>query len=159
MKRPFVLLGFAAVLTGCVTAKVERDSQIMQDQMWEATLNPVGTHDVRGTVMVLPLGGDQRQTTSTARVTLSIRNVEPGTSHAWHIHRGVCGSDGPIVGPAAAYTRIPIGGDGVGQLIVDLPVVLNKDTPYFVHVHDADAMGIEACGALLKSTGRSNSRW
>ena len=159
MKRLLVLIACAAVLTGCVTAKVERDSQIMQDPMWEATLDPVGTHNVRGTVMVLPLGGDQRGTPSTARVTLSLVNVEPGPSHAWHIHQGVCGSDGPIVGPSDRYTRVPIGRDGVGQLIVDLPIVLKRDTPYFVHVHDADAMGIETCGALRKSMGRSNSRW
>lgn len=158
MKRPLVLIACAAVLAGCVTAKVERDSQIMQDPMWEATLDPVGPNNVRGTVMVLPLGGDRRGTASTARVTLSIVNAQPGSSHAWHIHRGLCASDGPIVGPAAGYTRVPIGSDGAGQLIVDMPVVLNRDTPYFVHVHDADAMSIEACGALRQSTARSNSR-
>lgn len=148
MQRSFVIVACAAVLTACVTAKVERDSELAPQPMWEATLVPAEGQTVHGTVTVLPLGGGGAGTATRSRVTVSLVGATPGASHGWHIHRGTCGSDGPIVGPAASYAPVPVGSAGAAQLIVEMPFVLTRGGSYFAHVHDAVVRGVDACGTL-----------
>ena len=148
MQRSFVLVACAAVLTGCVTAKVERDSQLAPEPAWEATLTPGAGHTLRGRVTVLPLPGGGGGIASRSRVTVSIEGAAPGASYAWHVHRGTCGSDGPIVGPASNYVPVPVGGGGAAQLIAEIPIRLSRGGAYFAHVHDAVGSNVAACGAL-----------
>ena len=154
MKGSFVLVASAALLTACVAAKVERDSGIAPQTMWEATLLPASGHTLHGTVTVTPLADDGAQGWAPrSRVAVSVVGATPGSSHAWHLHRGVCGSDGPIVGPASSYAAVPVGSSGAAQLIAEMPIRLSGEGPYFAHVHETGAMGVEACGALLPANG------
>jgi hypothetical protein len=153
MKGSFVLVASVALLTACVAAKVERDSGIAPQTMWEATLAPASGHTLHGTVTVTPIADDGQGWAPRSRVAVSIVSAAPGSSHAWHLHRGVCGSDGPIVGPAASYAPVPVGSGGAAQLIAEMPIRLSGDGPYFAHVHETGAMGVEACGALLPVGG------
>lgn len=148
MQRTFVLIAGAALLTACVTPRVQRDSELAPQAAWEATLVSSAGHTLHGTVTVTPIGDDGGGAALRSRVAVSLAGATPGSSHAWHIHRGSCGSDGSIVGPAASYTPVPIGSGGAAQLIAEMPIRLTPGGSYFAHVHDAAAMGVEACGAL-----------
>ena len=151
MLRSLVLAATAAALAACVTAKVERDSQLAQPTVWHATLTPAPGSTLHGSATVMTLtDGDRAAPRS--RVTVDIAGSRRGALHAWHIHKGVCGSDGPIVGPARSYTPIPTGGAGAAQLIAEMPFVLAPSVHYFVHVHDAAVTSVEACGALAPVT-------
>jgi hypothetical protein len=130
---------------------VQRDSELAPQPAWEATLASTSGHSLHGTVVVTPLRDDETGVVIRSRVTVSLAGATPGSSHAWHIHQGTCGSDGPIVGPAASYTPVPIGSGGAAQLIAEMPIRLDQGGSYFAHVHDASAAGVEACGALRKA--------
>jgi len=43
---------------------------------------------------------------------VDISNAVPGGQHPWHVHRGQCGSDKGIFGPADAYPPLKVDGDG-----------------------------------------------
>jgi hypothetical protein len=150
MRRPLLLaaLAAAAIAAGCVTAKVERDSQLPRGPVWRAELAPGPGQTLHGSVTVVPLSGDGRDADSRSRVMISLAGSANGAVHAWHVHYGACGSDGAIVGRARAYPPIPIGAAGAVQMQVEMPWVLNPGVRYFVHIHDAAGMGVGACGAL-----------
>lgn len=142
----------AATVAGCVTARVERDSQLEQGPVWQAELTPMNGQRLHGSTTVVRLRGDGRDAESRSRVMVAIDGSTNGALHAWHIHYGLCGSDGAIVGPARAYPPIPIGGAGAAQMTLEMPIVLDRGVRYFVHIHDAAGSGVAACGALVPST-------
>lgn len=153
MRRSLLLTAFAAAaVAGCVTARTERDSQLSQALVWRAELVPAPGQTVHGTATVVPLSGDGRDANSRSRVTIALAGSTNGASHMWHVHYGLCGSDGAIVGPARSYPSIPIGPAGASQMTVEMPFVLNPGVRYFVHIHDATGMGVGACGALRPSS-------
>jgi len=150
MRRSLLIaaVAAAAAVAGCVTARVERDSQLAQGPVWRAELTPARGQTVHGSVTVVPLRVGERAADMRSRVMISIAGSTNGASHAWHVHYGMCGSDGAIVGPARSYPPIPIGAAGAAQMTAELPISLNEGVRYFVHVHDAAGMGVAACGSL-----------
>ncbi|HET7456520.1 MAG TPA: hypothetical protein VFJ74_02630 [Gemmatimonadaceae bacterium] len=151
MRRPLVVAALAAgaaLAASCVTAKVERDSQLTQGQTWRADLAPASGRTLHGNVTVVALRGNVGDRDARSRVIVSLAGSTNGASHGWHIHYGQCGSDGAIVGPARSYPPIPIGAAGAAQLTAELPFVLNDRVRYFVHIHEAGGMGVGACGSL-----------
>ena len=91
-----------------------------------------------------PKNADQTQ----AHVNIS--NAVPGGLHPWHVHRGQCGQDQGVLGPADAYRALKVDGDGRATSDATLPIPLPKTGSYFVNVHaSARNMGtIIACGNL-----------
>lgn len=153
MRRTLLFGALAATAAaGCVTARVERDSQLEPGPVWQAELTPVKGQRLYGAATVVRLRGDGRDVDSRSRVMVSIDGSTNGALHVWHIHYGLCGSDGAIVGPARSYPPIPIGGAGAAQMTLEMPFVLNRGVRYFVHVHEARGSGVAACGALVPST-------
>jgi len=83
-------------------------------------------------------------------VTVTISNATPGGIHPWHVHRGRCGDNGPIVGDAAAYKALAVDGNGNASSTARLNVTLPDSGNYYVNVHAlATNMGtIISCGNL-----------
>ena len=81
---------------------------------------------------------------------VTISNATPGGIHPWHVHRGRCGDNGPIVGDAAAYKPLAVDGNGNASSTARLNVTLPDSGNYYVNVHAlATNMGtIISCGNL-----------
>jgi hypothetical protein len=116
---------------------------------WNAVLaTPAGLAGVvqmRGTAWIAP-GSKSDETVA----QVSVENAAPGGKHPWHVHRGQCGNDQGVLGPADAYEPLEIGGDGRATRTARLPIPLPTDGEYMVNVHaSTDNMGtIIACGNL-----------
>jgi hypothetical protein len=95
------------------------------------------------------MGSDPKDSGQT-RAEVEISNAAPGGVHPWHVHRGRCGQDQGIVGPADAYKPLKVGGDGKADASALLPFPVPTAGSFFVNVHASAAnMGaIVACGNL-----------
>jgi hypothetical protein len=117
---------------------------------WNATLSAppelAGVSDIRGQAWMAadPKNPDQTQ----AHVVIS--NAVPGGVHPWHVHKGQCGSDQGIFGPADAYNQLKVENDGRASSTATLPTPLPKTGSYFVNVHAStrNMRQIVACGNL-----------
>jgi hypothetical protein len=117
---------------------------------WNGTLSTppelAGVSDVRGQGW---MAGDPKDP-GQSRAHVDISNAVPGGRHPWHIHRGQCGSDQGVFGPADAYKPLEVADNGKASETAVLPLALPKTGSYFVNVHaSARNMGtIVACGNL-----------
>lgn len=70
------------------------------------------------------------------------------------MHRGQCGADDGVFGPAEAYTPLKIGDDGRTEATATIPVMTPTTGSYFVLVgaSAANATMIVACGNLAPPT-------
>ena len=117
---------------------------------WNGTLSTppelLGVVDVRGSAW---MAAEEKNADKThAHVDFS--NAVPGAVHPWHVHRGQCGSDQGIFGPADAYKPLKIGGNGRASSDAVLPVPTPKTGDFFVNVHASarNMRTIVACGNL-----------
>ncbi|MGQ0816024.1 MAG: hypothetical protein ACT4O1_16455 [Gemmatimonadota bacterium] len=110
---------------------------------WSATLQPVNNSGVRGATSA-------RSAATQTASSISIAGARSGGQHPWHIHRGSCGENGPIVGAAAAYPVLMVGANGTATASATVSVGLTEDATYSVNVHRSptDLGTILACGAL-----------
>jgi hypothetical protein len=119
-----------------------------QRNEWKASLfTPsalAGAMQVRGTAQWSRTG----DTASTVNVTIS--NATAGGVHPWHVHRGRCGENGPIVGSAAAYSPLSVDNQGNASASAQLDMTLPQSGDYYVNVHASSAnLGtIISCGNL-----------
>lgn len=115
---------------------------------WKASLftpsGLAGAMQVRGTALW------SRDGDATSVVTTTISNATAGGQHPWHIHRGRCGDNGPVVGDASAYKPLAVDAKGNASATARLNVPLPADGNYYVNVHAlATNMGtIISCGNL-----------
>jgi hypothetical protein len=95
------------------------------------------------------MAGDQEERGRT-RAHVEISNAVPGGQHPWHVHRGQCGADQGIFGPADAYEPLKVEGDGRAQENAVLPVALPRSGSFFINVHASsrNMSTIVACGNL-----------
>jgi hypothetical protein len=110
-----------------------------------------GGMNVGGAAFMMP-ADDGKGTT--ARV--QIKGAKPGTTHPWHVHKGTCGKDQGILGPADAYTPITVGQDGQAEVSVTLPIPTPTSGEYMVNIHESaqNMKTIIACGPLTLSGGQ-----
>jgi hypothetical protein len=103
-----------------------------------------GATQVRGTALWA------RDGDSASRVTVTISNATPGGLHPWHVHRGRCGDNGPIVGDASAYKPLAVDSKGSASASARLTIAMPENGDYYVNVHAlATNMGtIISCGNL-----------
>ena len=117
---------------------------------WNAVLSSppemAGLVDVHGQAWMGPDPKDPGQTLA----HVDISNAVPGARHPWHVHRGQCGTDQGIFGPADAYKPLKVESDGKASATATLPVPPAKTGDYFVNVHAsaANMKTIVACGNL-----------
>lgn len=88
-----------------------------------------GAMQVRGTAVWLQDGN------AASRVTVTISNATPGGLHPWHIHRGRCGDNGPIVGDASAYKPLAVDDKGNASASARLNIAMPESGDYYVNVH------------------------
>jgi len=145
------LVVVAVTFGGCGSRAVEIDQNAQPvSGRWNATLStPAG---LAGALQVTGLGwmGMREKDTAETEARVTIANASPGGRHPWHVHRGQCGSDQGILGPADAYPILKVGGGGKAEAEARLPMPLPRQGQYFVNVHASPAnMGtIVACGNL-----------
>jgi hypothetical protein len=94
--------------------------------------------------------GPNEKNADRTQAQATISNAVPGGEHPWHVHRGRCGSDQGIFGPADAYKPLKVSGDGRASSTAELSVPTPRTGEFFVNVHaSARNMGtIVACGNL-----------
>ena len=146
-----VALIAAAALVGCGGHAVKIDPKAQPvNNRWNAVLATpaglAGAIQVRGSGWLAADPKDSGQ----SRAHVEITNAAPGGLHPWHIHRGQCGNDMGVLGPADAYKPLKVGGDGEAKADATLPVPMPAAGEYFVNVHaSAQNMStIVACGNL-----------
>jgi hypothetical protein len=151
--RPVVpaALMTAATLVGCGghAVKIDPKAQPVTNR-WNAVLATpaglAGAIQVRGSGWLAADPKDPAQ----SKAHVEITNAAPGGVHPWHVHRGQCGSDQGVLGPADAYKPLKVGGDGQAKADAQLPIAMPAAGEYFVNVHaSAQNMStIVACGNL-----------
>jgi hypothetical protein len=154
MNRPAVLISalLAVALTSCggrQSVEINPNAQTVATR-WNAVLATPpelgGIAQVRGQGWMAP--DEKGQDRSLAHVEIS--NAVPGGVHPWHVHRGQCGSDQGIFGPADEYKPLKVDGDGRASSNATLPVAFPRTGEYFVNVHASakNMAAIVACGNL-----------
>ena len=147
------LIAAATTLAGCGghAVKIDPKAQPVANQ-WNAVLaTPAGLSgaiQVRGTGWLAPNPKDSAK----AKAHVEVTNAAPGGVHPWHVHRGQCGNDMGVLGPADAYKPLKVGGDGEAKNDADLSIPMPTVGDYFINVHaSAQNMGtIVACGNLAR---------
>jgi hypothetical protein len=145
------LIASAVTLAACGGrgVHIDPDAQPLATR-WNATLSTppelAGALQVTGTAWM----GYREKDSSQTQAHVSIDNAPPGGRHPWHVHRGRCGSDQGIFGPADAYPLLKVGGKGHAEADAYLPVPMPREGQYFVNVHASPTnMGtIVACGNM-----------
>ena len=107
-------------------------------------MQPEGTSKVTGEVQVLPVDGDA----NAFRVSAHFMSVPEG-EHAWHIHRGACGTkDAPVVVPFTPDKNQPgiaspvtAGADGNATAEASVPSTMLsveqlKSGDFSLHIHE-----------------------
>jgi len=117
---------------------------------WNGTLTSppelAGVSSIQGSAW---MGPDEKNADRT-QAQINLSNAVPGGVHPWHVHRGRCGQDQGIFGPAEAYKPLKVGGDGRASSKGELPASIPKTGEYFIDVH-ASAQNMKttvACGNL-----------
>ena len=125
-------------------------STVAMASRWNGTLSSppelAGVSSIQGSAW---MGPDEKNADRTqAQITLA--NAVPGGLHPWHVHRGRCGQDQGIYGPAEAYKALKVGGDGRASSKAMLDVATPKTGEYSVNVHASaqNMQTIVACGNL-----------
>ncbi len=123
--------------------------------------SPSGNTTVRWNGQILSTGvagnvrGSAAATTigSRTEVVVSISRGTPGGEHPWHVHRGTCGSGGPVVGSAAAYPILRPDQAGNANEVANLSVGLDPAQSYYVNIHESpqNPGSIVACAELTHS--------
>lgn len=137
--RTYTLFAAALLLAGCTTVQNRIDSpgDDLSAQLMARSGSTVG-----GTVQANAGSGG-------TTATVDIRGAVPGARLPWHIHRGTCDSNGPIVGAVNAYPPLLV--SSTGRATATATIATNIDEgDYYVNVHASpDNLGtIVACGEL-----------
>jgi hypothetical protein len=105
-----------------------------------------GVQDIRGGAW---MGTDAKNADRTL-AHVEILNAVPGGVHPWHMHRGRCGSDQGIFGPADSYPPLKVGDKGRASAEAELDVTTPRSGEFFVNVHASakNMKTIVACGNL-----------
>jgi hypothetical protein len=151
--RSLALALTALSLVACREPDVEvsdRDANL--NTRWHASLaSPgglAGVVQMKGVATMVPAedGG--------TRVSLVLENATAGGVHPWQVHRGACGADEGVLGPADSYEPIEVGDDGQASAAATLPLPTPTTGRYFVSVQASRANPalVVACGNLAAPT-------
>ena len=144
--RNYMAFG-VALLAACSSTGTNKssDADPVSDRVgdWSSSIAPVGNFTVRGTAKAQSVGVG-------TGVTISIEGAAGNAQHPWHVHRGVCGDNGPIVGEANNYPVLSASSDGKASANATISMALNEQESYYVNVHNSptDLGTIVGCGRL-----------
>ena len=149
-----VVLAMIVALGGCnpfqrnrPPTEIKPSAALLRDEWQGSLITPsalAGAMQIRGSARW------SRDGAESSVVTLTISNATAGGVHPWHVHRGRCGDNGPIVGDAALYKPLAVDATGTASANARLNVPLPGSGDYYVNVHAlASNMGtIVSCGNL-----------
>lgn len=146
------LIAFALSLASCggrQAVEINPDTQPVATR-WYGTLSTptelLGVVDLAGRAWM----GPHEKNADRTQAYVEISNAVPGGVHPWHVHRGRCGSDQGIFGPADAYKPAKVDGNGRASSTATLSVAFPRTGEYFVNVHASakNMRTIVACGNL-----------
>jgi hypothetical protein len=144
------VLGLALIACGGrQPVEINPDAQSMATR-WNAVLSTpaglAGVTDIKGQGWVAADPKNQGQIIA----HVSISNAVPNGVHPWHVHKGECGSDQGIAGPADAYSPLKVKDDGRAEATAELATSLPRSGRYFSNVHASpkNTSTIVACGNL-----------
>jgi len=142
-------LGILIACGGRQPVEINPDAQSVATRWNGALSSPpelAGVSQIRGLGWMAADPKQQGQT----RAYVEISNAVPGGLHPWHVHRGQCGTDQGILGPADAYKPLKVEGNGKASASAELPLPLPRSGSYFINVHAAprNLSTIVACGNL-----------
>jgi hypothetical protein len=152
-RRSFAPLLAALPLLACHGPKVEvSDRDAGLNARWHGTLASPGS--LAG---VVQMGGTATMgpaTDGATGVAVAVRNATAGGVHPWQVHRGACGADEGVLGPAEAYRPMQVGDDGRAAASATLPLPAPTTGRYFVSVQASSANPalVVACGNLAAPT-------
>ena len=128
---------------------VEVSTDANANARWNGTLasptNLVGAVQMKGSATMTP-GSNSGNT----YVRVNLSNAAPGGIHPWQLHRGQCGADEGVFGPAEAYPALTVDDQGRASSSATVPLVMPTEGLYYVSV-GASAANVEtivACGNL-----------
>ncbi len=150
MVAGLTVLGLSLVSCGGRQAvEINPDAQSLGPR-WNGTLSSppelAGVSQMRGQGWMAADPKDQGKTLA----HVEISNAVPGGRHPWHVHRGQCGSDQGILGPADAYEPLKVEGNGRASRNAELSIPLPRSGSYFINIHASprNLSTIVACGNL-----------
>lgn len=119
---------------------------------WNAALKPMSGFNVSGTAAVTPSATNAGGATGGQTATVTLTQGAAGAVYPWHVHKGTCSAQGPIVGAASDYPPLTVGSDGAANALARISTKLDQGQSYYVNIHkSATEMGtIVACGELAK---------
>ena len=145
MRKPLVIMLVA--LASCSSRGNDDTGDIdpVADRVgdWESSITPVNNSGVRGSAKAQSVGVG-------TGVTISIEGAAAGSQHPWHVHRGVCGDNGAIVGGASDYPVLSVNTGGNASANASINAALNERESYYVNLHrsPSDLGTIVGCGPL-----------
>jgi hypothetical protein len=143
------VLGFTLACGGRQPVEINPRSQSIAGR-WNGTLSTPA--QLAGALQIQGQGwmGANEKNADQTLAGVEISNAAPGGVHPWHVHRGQCGSDQGIFGPADAYEPLKVEGDGRASATAELPMALPRTGSFFVNVHASsrNMSTIVACGNL-----------
>lgn len=152
--RLFALALSIFAVTACNPFRHQRAVEVSTGDVnlntrWHASLaspaDLAGAVQMEGTATMTPAASGGNTT-----VSLNIANASPGGVHPWAVHRGQCGADDGLFGPADAYQPVKIESDGRGSAVATIPLETPTTGMYFVSVRASagNAEMVVACGNL-----------
>jgi hypothetical protein len=130
---------------------VEIDSsRVPVQNRWNGSLSSppelAGVSAIRGSGWM----GPQEKNADRTEAEVSVSNAVPGGKHPWHVHRGRCGADQGIFGPADSYEPLDVNNDGRATSKAELSVATPRTGEFFINVHASrqNMSTIIACGNL-----------
>jgi hypothetical protein len=113
------------------------------DKYGATTLSPVGMRKVSGSAAIFSQGGR-------LYVAVSVSGLKPMSTHAEHIHAGICGSNGPIKYPLA---NLVANARGYATAVTRITPPSVARSGWYVNVHANDAkLTPIACGNVHRVT-------
>jgi hypothetical protein len=135
---------------GRQAVEIDPNTQAAAADRWNGTLaSPpelAGVSAIRGSGWM----GPHEKNPDRTQAHVSLANAVPGGVHPWHVHRGRCGSDQGIFGPADSYKPLEVEKDGRASSTAELSVPTPRTGDFFVNVHASanNMRTIVACGNL-----------
>lgn len=142
MKTRAIVPFLCLAVTFCAT-RGGTDAGADAGTAWSADIRAVGSPGHSGTATAVPMADG-------THVTARLSGGSGGGEHPWHVHRGTCGSNGPIVGAASDYPVLRPDAQGDATAEAHINVALDPGGSYYVNIHQApDDLGtIVGCGPL-----------
>lgn len=134
---------------GRKAVEIDPSTQSVQNR-WNGTISSppelAGVSAIRGSGSM----GPQEKNAERTDARINLANAVPGGEHPWHVHRGRCGADQGIFGPADAYKPLEVKGDGRASSTAELPVPTPRTGEFFLNVHASakNMATIIACGNM-----------